>query len=64
MTLATHIQSELRKAEVFIKFAHVGRDVGCDPAGGSRRRVTLQKIVFQRPRVHCDIQAVHHSNEI
>ena len=42
-TLATHIQSELRKAEIFIKCAPVGRDVGCDLAGGSRRRVSLQK---------------------
>ena len=42
-TLATHIQSELRKADIFIKCASVGRDVGCDLAGGSRRRVSLQK---------------------
>ena len=42
-TLATHIQSELRKAEVFITCPPVGRDVGCDLAGGSRRRVSLQK---------------------
>ena len=42
-TLATHTQSEFRKADFFIKCAPVGRDVGCDLAGGSRRRVTLQK---------------------
>ena len=42
-TLATHIQSELRKAEFFLKCAPVGRDLGCDLAGGSRRRVSLQK---------------------
>ena len=41
--LATHIQKELGKVEIFIKCATVGRDVGCDLAGGSRRRVSLQK---------------------
>ncbi len=43
MQLAPHIQTELRKAKMFIKLAPVGRDVGCDLAGGARRRVTLQK---------------------
>ena len=43
MQLATHIQDELRKASIFIKQAPVGRDVGCDLAGGARRRVSLQK---------------------
>ncbi len=42
-TLATHIKSELRKAENFSKCAPVSMDVGCDLAGGSRRRVSLQK---------------------
>ena len=41
--LVTRIQGELRKYKVVVNVAASGRDVGCDLAGGSRRRVTLQK---------------------
>ena len=53
--LATHIQKELSKVGIFIKCASVGRDVGCDLAGGSRRRVSLQKFRLAKAKTGAKI---------
>ena len=53
--LATHIQNELGKVGIFIKCASVGRDVGCDLAGGSRRRVSLQKFRLAKAKTGAKI---------
>ena len=53
--LATHIQKELGKVGIFIKCASVGRDVGCHLAGGSRRRVSLQKFRLAKAKTGAKI---------
>ena len=46
----TLLQEELREANVHAKLEASGKDVGCDLAGGSRRRVSLQRYRIQRVR--------------
>ena len=42
------IKEELRKVNIHVKVEASGRDVGCDLAGGSRRRVSVQKYRMQK----------------